>query len=138
MKAYSYSSENYQSNSIGFLKGRQSIGNVILAVEALKFIRSNKSSSSCLGIKIDLSKAFDRVEWDLILCIMQACGFSPKWYNLIKHFMPSTKISVLPYGILHPSRRIRQGDPLSPYLFLLVGEILCRLLSQAEKEPYVR
>lgn len=56
--------------------------------------------------------------------------------------MPSTKISVLldgaPYGILHPSRRIRQGDPLSPYLFLLVGEILCRLLSQAEKEPYVR
>jgi hypothetical protein len=87
-----------------------------------------------MAVKLDMSKAYDRAEWSEP--IMRQLGFAEGWISLIMHCVTSVTYSVLvngaPYGNIIPSRGLRQGDPLSPYLFLLVAEGLSSLLVKAE------
>jgi hypothetical protein len=81
------------------------------------------------------------VEWDYLEAIMHKLGFAGPWINRIMQCVKSVSYSVLingtPYGRITPTRGIRQGDPLSPYLFLLCAEGLSSLLGKAEEEGLI-
>ena len=85
-----------------------------------------------MAIKLDMSKANDRVEWGFVEGMMRKLGFAKRWIKLIMMCVNSASYSILingeQWGYFSTSRKIRQGDSLSPYLFLLCVEGLSYLL----------
>lgn len=95
-----------------------------------------------MATKLDMSKAYDKVEWCFLEKIMLKLGFNATWVGWIKECISTVSYSVLingeAKGYIQPSRGLRQGDPLSPYLFLLCGEGLSALLKKAEMEGRIK
>jgi hypothetical protein len=93
-------------------------------------------------VKLDMSKAYDHVEWCFLKTVMLRLGFDPRWVGLIMECISTVTYSILvngqPVGHIKPTRGLRQGDPLSPYLFLLCAEVLSLKLQQAERVGLLR
>ncbi|XP_010474601.1 PREDICTED: uncharacterized protein LOC104754160 [Camelina sativa] len=127
--------------SLGFSEHwRAMIMECVSSVQYQVLINGSPSNNKCaeefIAIKTDLSKAFDRVEWQFLDDAMQSLGFSEHWRAMIMECVSSVQYQVLingsPYGDIRPTRGLRQGDPLSPYLFLICTEMLVKMFQHAE------
>ncbi|OAY73430.1 LINE-1 reverse transcriptase [Ananas comosus] len=116
-----------------FLKGRN-ISDAFVTVREL-FGWGSKLGMEGVGIKVDFEKAYDRTYWPFLFRIMEWWGFDRKWINWVKLCVCSAKVAVLVNGVptnwIKTKRGLRQGDPLSPFLFLLIAECLTRLTDGA-------
>ena len=110
--------------------------NILVAFESLHHMKHKRmGNTSFMAMKLDMSKAYDRVEWNFLCRLMAKMGFDDRWIQLIYGCISSVSYSILvngePHGDIKPTRGLRQGNPLSPYLFLLVSEGLNGLIQQA-------
>lgn len=98
----------------------------------------HRTRTPALLFKLDINKAFDTVSWKYILDLLTQRGFGTRWRNWITKILASSSSSVLLNGIPGPSiahkRGLRQGDPLSPYLFILAIDVMQRLLDMATED----
>eukprot|EP00253_Pinus_taeda_P008572 PITA_08572 len=124
----------------GYVEGRQITDGIILTHEIIHSLKHTKKPSMLL--KINLSKSFDNISWQYIQKILIAFGFDPSWTRWILSLLTSTFFSVLINGIpsdtFRPSRGIRQGDPLCPFLFVIIAEGLGCFLKSANINRHLK
>ncbi|CAA0815001.1 Unknown protein [Striga hermonthica] len=126
-----------------FVPGRLISDNIILGFETLHWMQNHRQSRrGYAALKLDMSKAYDRVEWNFSEAIVRSLGFDQSWVEKIMKCVRSVtfsfKLNQHSFGALKPHRGIRQGDPLSPYLFALVSQGLSSLLIHAKQKKFFR
>lgn len=126
-----------------FVQGRAITDNVLITHETLHFLRTSEAKKFCsMAIKTDMSKAYDRIEWGFLRAILTKFGFDSTWISWIMACVETVSYSFLvngsPQGNVSPSRGLRQGDPLSPYLFILCTEMLAGLCEKAQNQGRLR
>ncbi|KAL0449472.1 UNVERIFIED_CONTAM: putative mitochondrial protein [Sesamum latifolium] len=130
-------------NQSAFVPGRLISDNILIAFEINHFLRTRYGGNKHhAAIKLDISKAYDKVKWCFLEKMLARLGFDHRFINLIMNCVTSVSYSFLlngnEFGSLSPSRGLRQGDPLSPYLFLLCTQAFSSLIQNAEQEGHIK
>ena len=120
-----------------FVARRLITDNILVAQEMFHALRTNHNcKDKFVAIKTDMSKAYDIVEWSFMEALLLKFGFDKRWVQRIMTFITSVSYQVLingeAKGTIKSSRGLRQGDPLSPFLFILCTEVLISHIKQAE------
>lgn len=120
-----------------FVPKRQITDNIAIFQETLHSMRKKKGNKGFMLLKIDLEKAYDRLSWSFIQETIQLIGLEERWVNIIMTCITTPRLAVLWNGAqldwIKPERGIRQGDPMSPYMFVLCIERLSHLIKEEAK-----
>lgn len=118
-----------------FIPGRLSADNIVVVQEALHSMRRKKGRKGWMLLKLDLEKAYDRIRWDFLEDTLKAANLPELWVKWIMQCVEGPSMTLLWNGektnSFRPARGLRQGDPLSPYLFVLCLERLCHQIDRA-------
>jgi len=109
-----------------FISGRLAADNIVIMQEAVHSMRRKKGRKGWMLLKLDLEKAYDRIRWEFLEDTLRAVRLPEKWIVWIMQCVTEPSMSLLWNGerteAFRPKRGLRQGDPLSPYLFVLCME----------------
>lgn len=119
-----------------FVQGRSIFNNIIVAHESVFAMKKRTmGKKGFVAAKLDISKAYDRVRWDYLEEMLQTMNFPDKWVYLLMSCFKYVKYSIVLNGIecgkISPIRGLRQRDPFSPYLFLIIAQDLSKLIQDA-------
>ena len=122
-----------------FVKGRQILDAVLIVNELVdSSLRKKKCGLVC---KLDIEKVYDSIGWEFLYKVLDKMGFGSRWLSWMKWCISTASFSVLingsPVGFFQSSRGLRQGDPLSPYLFVIGMEALSCLINRAVDGNYL-
>ncbi|GKV24205.1 hypothetical protein SLEP1_g33843 [Rubroshorea leprosula] len=119
-----------------FIEGRQITDGIIIFNEMVHEAKSSKKP--VLIFKADFEKAYDSINWKFLDSMMSKFGFSHKWRTWIRECISSAIVSILVNGSpteeFQMEKGLRQGDPLAPFLFLMIAEALNGLMLKAAEE----
>ena len=121
-----------------FVSERLITNNTTIAFEVLHRMQNRRrGKDGQMAVKLDISKAYDRLEWEFLGKMMIKLGFNERWVALAMETVIIASYSILlngePKGFIKPTRGIKQDDPLSLYLFLMYAEGLSAMLIKAEE-----
>jgi len=127
----------YQSS---FIPGRSIHHNIIVAKEMVHTMSKMKGQKTFMSIKIDLEKAYDRLNWNFVKNFLEECKFPLQIIQMIHHCISSLSYKIMWNGektnTFYPSRGIRQGDPLCPYLFVICMDKLSHMIADQVEANY--
>ena len=131
--------DTISENQLAFVKGRHILDAILIANEAVNFWKQKKIKG--FVVKLDIEKAFDKINWTFIDFMLLKKGFPQNWGQWISACITSVQYSILingrPRGKIKPTRGIRQGDPISPFIFVLTMDYLS-ILNQLEKDNLIK
>jgi hypothetical protein len=124
------------ADQTGFVHERHIAENFVYAADSLRCCYSRGAPTAVL--KLDFKKAFDSISWCSLDKILTARGFVAKWRSWVSLILGSGKTAVMLNGVpgrwITCKRGLRQGDPISPYLFIIVADVLQRLIQRASAD----
>jgi hypothetical protein len=123
----------------GFIKERSIVENFAAAIEMIQ--SGNKMMKPIIVLKLDFQKAFDSIHWDAILHTMSTRGFPPKWISWVKGLLTTSQAQMVINGQcgqkFNIQRGVRQGDPLSPYIFIIIADIIQQMFRRAYESGFL-